>query len=261
MNVFSVAFFRNWASGYESERAGAGRGVFFVNYLRSLVRNHWAVWSDWKLWIHHDEKAREFPYWKCIEKMADRGLLRIFYMGEAKKLCEAMLWRMIPCWNTDVSRVLCRDLDSLSTPRERRAVDKWISSEKAVSALHDSESHSSTALMGGLVGFKSEWVREHWNTYLYLIWKAKAHGIDLTYHGSDQNLLNTEVLPYALAEGQLLSEDRLSLGPKGHILDALGTHCGGAMHVDPVVHWFKEHRDYCPKLDVIEECEKDWKQT
>ena len=62
MKIFSTAFFRNWASGYETEQAGAGRGVFFVNYLRSLVRNHWAVWSDWQLVIHHDDRATEFPY-------------------------------------------------------------------------------------------------------------------------------------------------------------------------------------------------------
>ena len=255
MKVFSTAFFRNFASAYESERAGAGRGVFFVNYLRSLVRNHWAVWSDWQLWIYHDDLAREFPYWKALSAMADRGLLRLFYMGESKRLCESMLWRMLPCWNVDVEYVLCRDLDALSTPRERNAVEKWMASGKAVSALHDSESHSSAALMGGMVSFKTSWVRDHWHSYNDLIWKAGNHGVDLSKHGSDQQLLNAEVLPYATSEGQLLSEDRLSLGPKAHPIDQLISHAGGAFHVDPAVAWFKEHREACPKLDLIEECE------
>jgi hypothetical protein len=255
MNVFSVAFFRNWASPYESERAGAGRGVFFVNYLRSLVRNHWAVWPDWQLIIHHDDKAMEFPYWKCVEKMADKGLLKISYMGEAKQLCKAMLWRMIPIWNLGVDRVLCRDLDSLSTPRERRAIEKWIASNKAVSSLHDSESHSSRDLFGGLCGFKAQWVRDRWASYNELVFKASAHGIDLTYQGSDMHLLNSELMPYAMSEGEVVTEDRQSLGPKDHPIDLIGTHLGGAYHVDPVVEWFKNNRQYCPKLDEIEECE------
>lgn len=253
MKVFSVAFFRNWASGYESERAGAGRGVFFVNYLRSLVRNHWSVWPDWKLWIHHDEKALAFPYWEKVKRMEAAGLLTLHYMGEAKKLCEAMLWRMVPCWNLDVEYVLCRDLDALSTPRERKAIDRWVASGKAVSALHDSESHSSVMLMGGLCGFRAEWVRGRWSSYSNFIDRASDLGIDLTYHGSDQRLLDAEVTP--AANGDILIEDRQTLGPKDHPIDLQGTHCGGAMHVDPYVNWLKEHPEYCPRLKEIEECE------
>jgi hypothetical protein len=256
LKVFSTAFFRNWASAYESERAGAGRGVFFVNYLRSLVRNHWAVWPDYQLWIYHDDRAREFPYWKSLNAMADRGLLRLFYMGESKRLCESMLWRMIPCWNVDVETVLCRDLDALSTPRERKAVEKWLASGRAVSALHDSESHSSAALMGGMVSFRASWIRDHWESYNTLIWKAGQYAIDLSRHGSDQQLLNAEVLPIALDEQQLISEDRQSMGAKDHPIDQLISHAGGAFHVDPCVEWFKANRDYCPRLSEIEECEK-----
>lgn len=259
MKVFSVAFFRNWASPYESERAGAGRGVFFVNYLRSLVRNHWAVWPDWQLVIHHDDKAREFPYWKCIERMADRGLLKISFMGEAKLLCQSMLWRMIPAWNLSVDVLLCRDLDSLSTPRERRAIEKWLTTDKAVSSLHDSESHGNGDLFGGLCGFKAQWIRDRWASYNEFIWRAKQLDIDLTYQGSDMRLLNAELMPKAIQEDQVITEDRASLGPKDHPIDAIGTHCGGAYHVQPVVEWFVGHREYCPKLDIIEECEAGYK--
>ena len=36
--IVSLAFFRNDASGYESERAGDARGRFFINFLPTLVR-------------------------------------------------------------------------------------------------------------------------------------------------------------------------------------------------------------------------------
>lgn len=255
MRVFSVAFFRNWASPYESERAGAGRGVFFVNYLRSLVRNHWAVWPDWQLVIHHDDKARAFPYWKSVERMAERGLLKILYMGEAKELCQSMLWRMLPAWNLSVDYLLCRDLDSLSTPRERRAIEKWMATGKSVSSLHDSESHCSNDLFGGLCGFKAQWIRDRWTSFNDFIWKAKDHGIALTHQGSDMRLLNAELMPKALSECEVITEDRASLGPKDHPIDQIGTHLGGAYHVDPVCAWFREHPEYCPRLKEIEECE------
>lgn len=256
MRIFSVAFFRNNNSPYAQPQAGPEGYKFHSNYLRSVVRNHWAVWPDWKLVLHHDDRAREFPYWPCIERMADRGLLSLVYMGEAKKLCEAMLWRMLPCWNLDAEYVLCRDLDSLSTPRERRAIEKWIASGKAVSSLHDSESHSSSELFGGLCGFRTDWVREHWDSYMHFMNRAKENHIDLTHQGSDMHFLNAEVLPFALMEGQVVTEDRASLGPKDHPIDLQGTHLGGAMHVQPYIDWLKVNRHYCKRLDEIEECEK-----
>lgn len=253
MRVFSTAFYRDKNSAYESERAGAGRGVFFVNYLRSLVRAHYAVYPDFQLWIHHDERAKEFPYFKCLERMQERGLLKLIYMGPSEALCKSMMWRMLPIWNLSVDVVLCRDLDALSTPRERRAIDKWLSSERAISALHDSESHSSSALMGGMVGFKCEWMRDRFSSWNSFVGLADQYGIDLTQHGADQRLLNAAILPEA--GDQIIYEDRQTLGAKDHYIDQLTAHLGGAFHVDPCVNWFKQNRDYCPKLKDIEECE------
>lgn len=257
MKVFSTAFYRDKNSAYESERAGAGRGVFFCNYLRSLVRAHYAVYQDFQLWIHHDERAREFPYFKVLERMQERGLLKLIYMGPSEALCKSMMWRLLPIWNLSVDVVLCRDLDALSTPRERRAIDKWLASDRAISALHDSESHSSAALMGGMVGFKCEWMRDKFASWNAFIGLAGQYGIDLSQHGSDQRLLNAAILP--LAEDQIIYEDRQSLGAKDHYIDQLAAHIGGPMHVDPAVNWFSKNRDYCPKLDIIEECEREAK--
>ena len=72
-------------------------------------------------------------------------------------------------------------------------------------------------------------------------------------------LLNHELMPKAMMDDQVLTEDRISLGQKDHVLDALGTHVGGCMHVDPCVEWFRINRQYCPKLSEIEECEREAK--
>lgn len=253
--VISYAFFRHSASAYESPRCGEAQGKFFVNYIRAIVRGHHAVFPDWEMWIHHDDRVTQYPYWKAMERMAERGLFRLLYVGKAETLCGSMLWRMIPVWNLDVSLVLCRDVDSFPTPRERKAIGRWIESEKPVSALHDSVSHSATALMGGMVGFDCEWMRERIPDWQTFVGRATRHGIDLNVHGADQLLLNAEVYPLA-GQGQLVaSEDKESLGPKEHPIDFLISHTGGAFHVQPVVDWFNEHPEYCPVLDAIKECE------
>jgi len=256
MNVIAYSFYRHANSAYESERAGAGRGVFFCNYIRAIVRGHWAVYPDWSLWLYHDNRVREYSYWPVMERMHERGLLKLIPMGEATKLCGAMCWRLLPIWNLSVKRVLCRDVDSLSTPRERRAIEKWIASDRAISALHDSESHSSTALMGGMVGFKADWMLDRFSSWASFMALADQFGIDMNQHGADQRLLNAAILPHA--GGQIAYEDRTTLGAKDSYIDQLTNHIGGAYHVDPLVGWFSRNRGHCPKLAEIEECEKGW---
>ncbi len=252
-NVIATAFFRHENSAYESERAGAGRGVFFSNYPRAVIRGHHAVYPDWELWIYHDDTSRDFKYCAALEKMHAKGLIKLIPMGKAVTLCGSMAWRMLPIWNLDVDRLLCRDLDALSTPRERRAIEKWIRSDRAISALHDSESHSATALMGGMVGFKCDWMRERWASWEAFVGLADQFGITMNQHGDDQRLLNAAILPHA--GDQISYEDRKSLGEKGPGVDQLTNHIGGAYHVDPCVAWFRENRYACPELDLIGEGE------
>ena len=255
MNVVAYSYFRHHNSAYESERAGAGRGRFFVNYIRAIVRGHHAVYPDWQMWIYHDDRVMEYENWPILKRMEGRGLFKLIYMGKAIRLCESMMWRMLPIWTINVERVMCRDVDSLPTPRERRAIETWIGSGKAVSSLHDSVSHSGDILMGGMVAFRSEWVNHRIFSWQEMINKAEGFGIDLDRHGSDQQLLNALIYPSAALAGEIVSEDKLSLGHRDHPIDQLTAHIGGAYHVDPCVKWFSENPSYCPKLKDIEECE------
>lgn len=255
MKVYSLAFFRHEASAYESPRCGASQGRFFVNYIRAIVRAQCAVYPDWEMRIHHDDRVTQYEYWKAMERMEAAGLFKLIYAGKAHTLCGSMLWRMSPAWDQGVEAFICRDVDSLQTPRERLAVERWLASGKPVSALHDSQSHSCTALMGGMVGFRSEWVRARWGSLEAFVAKATARGIDLNKHGADQTLLNAEVLPEAFGGADVVNEDRQTLGPKSHILDNLTAHIGGAYHVEPVVKFFDENPGLCPKLDIIRRCE------
>ena len=124
--VVSYAFFRSEHSEYESERCGEARGRFFVNYFRAIVPAHQSVMPDWEMRIHYDDQVTAMPYWRALCRMETAGLLKLVPCGEAKTFFGSMLWRLKPIWDEGVDVVSCRDVDSLPTPRDKKAVENWL---------------------------------------------------------------------------------------------------------------------------------------
>lgn len=244
--VVSYSIFRHKDSTYESERCGVARGIFFVNYLRAIVRAHHSVYPDFELRFHHDDRAMQWKYWKAMTLMADAGLLTLHFMGRSEYLCGSMVWRMAPIWDSSVSVVLCRDVDSLSTMRERMAVERWLESNAAIHAIHDSISHRGAMLMGGMVGFKTAAVRD----------RMQVPPPTLDQHGQDQVWLNAVVEPVFSKE--ILYDNTVSMGERIDPRDMLCNGVGLAFHVDPVVKFYDEHPELCPVLSTIRECESGW---
>lgn len=246
--IVSYAFFRNDQSAYESERCGVARGRFFVTYLPAIIRTHRSVYPEFRLMVHHDDRAREFPYFKALERFHERGMLKLVYCGEAKRLCEAMLWRMRPIWDEpDSEVVVCRDIDSLSTPRERGAVLRWIDTSSPIHGIHDSASHNGATLMGGLCAFKAGYVRKK---YSRETWLSLVERFDLSAHGSDQHFLNA-----VFASDDILLDNTKTIGPNVDPRDSCAghaRHCGGAYHAEPVRQFYDIHY---PDQDVME-CER-----
>ena len=199
MNVVALAFFRGKESEYEQ---GANPGGFFRGYLRSIVRAHHSVWPDWAMWFYHDNAVRDFAEFKLLERYQEAGLVKLIERGSAEPLTASMLWRLLPAWEPGVDRFLCRDIDSLPQPRERKAVERWIASGKPINALHDSTSHQGTAIMGGMCGFVASYVREKFNTHEIFKLAMQASGVDFARKGGDQHFLN-QAFPYA---NEMLSE-------------------------------------------------------
>ena len=241
MKVASYSFFRDAASAYESERCGASRGIFFVNYVRAIVRAHHSVYDDWQLRIHHDDRVMEFPYWKAMERMEQAGLMCLIPMGPSASLCSSMAWRLRPIWDEAVSHVICRDIDSLPTPREAKAVERWANSGHAIHSIHDSISH--TGLMGGTIAFNTNRVKA-------TIPRPPEY---MPVHGDDQRWLNSYVEP--LYRSDTLYDNTASMGPREDPRDMWCNGVGLAFHVDPYVKFLDENPHYCPKLSVIKDCE------
>lgn len=189
MKVCSYAFFRHGASAYEHPNAGDSQGKFFVNFLRVLVRAHHACFPGWELRIHHDDRVQEMAYFKALQRMRDAGLLRLVDMGQAQTLCGSMLWRMIPAFEEGVEVVVCRDVDSLPMPHDRRAIEEWLATGKAVHLMHGSESHS--GIMGGTISVRTKEFQKlvgpiGWERFVTQLGAAA----DLRTHGGDQRALN-----------------------------------------------------------------------
>src|SRR3990170_5838387 len=83
--------------------------------------------------------------------------------------CESMLWRLKPCWMEGVERVICRDLDSLLTYRDFKSVERWIESGKSAHGMNDNPAHGGLPLMGGMLGFKADVLRNNFATFEDLI--------------------------------------------------------------------------------------------
>lgn len=137
-----------------------GTEPFYRRHLPALVRAHHTLFPEWQLRIMHDASLEAGEYGAALRAMDREGLLRLEHVSEElPPLTLGMLWRMKPCWEPGVRFNLCRDVDSLPTPRERRAVETFIRSGAAVHCINDHPLHTS-AMMGGLVGFRAaEFVR------------------------------------------------------------------------------------------------------
>lgn len=194
---YSLSYFRHHRSNYEIPACGVNQGVFFTNFMPSMIRAMCAVWGGWTKIIHHDDRVMEVPYFKVLKRLEDAGVLRLRYMGPAETLTGSMLWRIDPIFDTQADWVVCRDIDSLPMHRDRKMVELAMSKGAAVHAIHDSESHSGP-LMGGTSAFNAALVRKGLATPCVTSEEFRAvHGIGLDFdkHGADQTFLNREIWP------------------------------------------------------------------
>jgi hypothetical protein len=256
MKVFSLSFFRSDHSTYETP-GHSSRGTFFVNQLPLAIRAFHACYPGWEMWIHHDERVRELPYFKALERMRDAGILKLIPMGESKSLCSSMLWRMAPLWNEEVDIVACRDIDSVPMHRDFKMLDAFENSSGTIHAIHDSESHSGP-LMGGMIAVKGKPFRA-------LPDSAKNFEMfPLGRQGDDQRALNAMLYP-AMASGLIVHTRRPSLGyacmraypvaPQETELDKVVRHIGAPPDSGPKTMELLNRMDY-PNAGKILQCEE-----
>jgi len=165
--------------------------LLYCNGLRAICRAHHTLFPDWEWRIYHDSTISKCPVASVLLKYAEAGLVNLVRMGGQKEICRAMIQRMKPAWESGVEITLCRDLDSLPTPREAMAVRQFVESEAGMHCITDHPQHG-IPIMGGLCGFRSQILRNLTQLGSY---EALIAGEPLARQGDDQRLLMKKVWP------------------------------------------------------------------
>ncbi len=250
--VVSYSFFRSPHSNYEQENCGEAMGKFFVNFVPTLVRAHAYVWSGWELWLYHDDRVTQYPYWKAVEKLAAAGLLKLIPFGPSKSLCAltGMLERLQPLFDPSVEYLACRDVDSLPMPRDRKMVDEFIARDGTAHSIQDSSSHS--GLMGGTCAFNAGKFRKRFEAFHLFELLARAEGLHINYnrHGADQMFLNGYVAPNCCTDMVIHTKRKylnevakavLDVIPQQCEEDKLANHVGGVFDAERARRWYDEN--------------------
>ncbi len=174
----------------------AYRPGFYWQHLKHTVWGYLSLFPDWELRIFHDKSLYDNYYGGVLLRLQDKGFLKLIYMGEETAICRAMLWRLEPLFDPEVEYVLCRDTDHNPTIREKKMVEQFIQTKKALHCVQDNLAHV-CPMLGGLIGFNVESFRKTFaaasvdNLLRSFHWNKDR----LTEHGDDQNFMNKHLWP------------------------------------------------------------------
>jgi len=114
---------------------------YFSKFAPATFRAARAVYPDLEIVVHHDDHLDEEPYGAAMRRLAAAGVLRLIDCGPSQGISHSSLWRLLPVFATEAGLVVCRDLDSLVSVRERWAVEAFVASGKAAHAINDVQAH------------------------------------------------------------------------------------------------------------------------
>lgn len=173
---------------FNSDQAQEFEKLFYIRGFYWNARMNNLIYPDWRTHLELDW-ATYNEYKDLFDWLIENNNLSMRLNDNEPELCAGMLWRMKPIWTIDVSHVLCRDADAITTYKEAQYIQDWLESGIAVSSIHDNPAHG--GLMGGMVGFDTAAFKAltQINSFDELIANR-----DLSERGSDQHLLNGEIL-------------------------------------------------------------------
>lgn len=168
----------------------------FQSYLRGLslnIRMAALIYPQWHIHISMDKSTFNSPYQDFFTYHATNNEQIHLDVVDDMPLCEMMLQRLEPIFK-GFDRVICRDIDSLITYRERQAVEYWIKTGRVCGVITDSISHT-IPIMGGMCSFISGGFKKLVGVSSLPELISMDNTIDYSVKGADQTLLNKIVLP------------------------------------------------------------------
>lgn len=168
----------------------------FGSYLRGLslnLRMSALIYPSWHINIAIDESTYNSPFKAFFDYHNDNNEQIHLDITPDEPLCLMMLHRLNPIFK-GFDRVICRDIDSLITYRERQAVEYWIKTGRVAHGITDSISHN-ISLMGGMIGISSNEFKSIMAIDTFEDLLTLDGSIDYSRKGADQTFLNKIVLP------------------------------------------------------------------
>lgn len=196
MKAISYAFFDNGKHPDCFDANSYLRGFLFNIRLAKLL------YPDWTIILHLDAETKlKHPIIQDL--VADRQIK--ITICNAAPLTKAMLWRMKPVFEMGsdgfhiYEAVICRDLDSPLTYKERLCVQQWLDHGKAAHAITDSVSHDQP-MMGGMIGFLPKNFTQYtgYNDFENMC----SGGWPFENKGTDQHLLAQKIYPAFADKGR-----------------------------------------------------------
>lgn len=226
------------------------RGFYWNARMNNLIYPDWRTHLEVQRIIYDEFK-------ELFDWLVENNNLSLTINEESPALCEGMLWRMKPIWTQDVSHVLCRDADAITTYKEAQYIQDWLESGIAVSSIHDNPAHG--GLMGGMVGFDTASFKALTGLNCFNDMIANH---DLSQRGSDQHLLNGQILSQISHVVNTYGRD-FEMGKQLKKLPLVDVrlwesnltcrHIGSAGVVEmETIRFFKRFDEYQWKFDVIE---------
>lgn len=157
-------------------------GVYFNARMNKLI------YPDWQTEVQVDQRIYD-KYVGYFEKISILfGAGSCLFVSD-NILCMDMIERLAPIYYDHEYRpthILCRDLDSVTTYKEAKAVNEWMQSGKGFHAINDNTAHG--GLMGGMVGID---VDQFYKIFPeYSTFESLISEWNLRERGSDQHLMN-----------------------------------------------------------------------
>lgn len=188
--IISYSLFEHPACVYAGQ-------VFYERILPATLRAAMVQFPDWIIRIHHDDSIYRNWYGDVLHALEQSNSIELVHCGHADNMAKASLWRLKPIWDASVEYVICRDADSIETPRGKKCVDEFIASGLIVHAINDHPQHD-CPMMCGMIGFNAPQFRnllgmgaESWDVLI----RMDKQGVQWEKKNADQQLLMYNVWP------------------------------------------------------------------
>jgi hypothetical protein len=131
----------------------------YWNMVWPTVIINYSLYNRWTTRIHISSSEQNHPYYEGMQKLADRSPYFQINVHEGSfQNLEGTFWRLKPLWDGQSEYVFCKDLDSMPTSIELKAMWRFMCTGHIIHGIRSHPCHTIN-LMAGLCGFNCHALR------------------------------------------------------------------------------------------------------